>query len=73
MSTAIQMADHIPLSQRNRERLDRLRPLSSATDLTDFTVSTIEADVRARPAGPPQLPLRELLPRAELLTIACAV
>jgi len=39
----------MPLSsavERERARLDRLRPLSGATDLTDATTSTIEADVR---------------------------
>jgi len=35
--------------QRERARLERLRPLSSATDLTDFTVSTLEPDVREAP------------------------
>lgn len=36
----------------DRTRLDRLRPLSNATDLTDFTHSTLDPDVRrARPAS----------------------
>lgn len=35
------------------QRLERLRPLSSATDLTDFTHSTLEPDVRAKPMPRP--------------------
>lgn len=37
------MGDMTPF-QRERARLEKLRPLSSATDLTDFT----EPDVRCR-------------------------
>ena len=42
-------AHDMTVSAMDRSRRDRLRPLSSATDLTDITYSTIEADVGRHP------------------------